>query len=57
MIELLWVILIVLGGLFFIPMVAYLTARMGSYGWLKGRYLFRMDHKSNRKGKVHGNEA
>lgn len=57
MIELLWVILIVLGGLFFVPIVAYLTARMGSYGWLKGRYLFRMDHKSNRKGKVHGNEA
>lgn len=57
--EFLWAILIVLlGGLFFIPIVAYLAARMTSYGWLKGKYLFWLDHKRpNKKGKVHGNEA
>lgn len=50
MIELLWAVLIVLVGLFLIPLTVYVSARMGSYGWLKGKYLFWLDHKrSNTK--------
>lgn len=58
MTELLWAVLLVFVGLFLIPVMVYVSARMGSYGWLKGKYLFWLDHKRpNRKGKVHGDEA
>ena len=39
-----------------VPIVVYISAKLWSYGWLKGKYQFWKDHpKSNRKGSKHGN--
>lgn len=42
--EFCWMVFILVYGTMFVPIAVYLSAKLGSYGWLKGRHLFKQDH-------------